>query len=220
LASVSQKLKISLIIIKDFLNAFSKSSNTMEAINMTWTPLKFGKHEGKTLPEVLFCDPGWFFWAAEDPIFKSKKLIAEAKGLNKKARAVLLPGPRGYDYVVEYDYRDDDNRFIDFRIVEKSKPVNQRPCKCIRKKFIDFSVVYQLDPRDDDGYEIFLETFKRYYFGDGSYQMTKRDCEHFFESEENFGLRKRSKPKPEGLFDDFLLYQECRGKTQNFEKFL
>jgi hypothetical protein len=190
----------------------------MEVIFMIWTLLKFSKHEGKTLPEVLFCDPGWFFWAVEKQVFKSKNYVAEARQLNKKARAILLPKPDGYDYVVEYDYRDDDNRFIDFKIVEKNQPANQRPCKCIRKKFIDFSVVYQLDPRDDKGYEIFLETFKRYYFGDGSYQMTKQDCEHFFESEENFALRKRSKAKPEGLFDDFLLYQECRNRTQDSKR--
>jgi len=180
---------------------------------MRWTPLKFGKHKRKTLPEVLFSDPGWFFWAVGKQIFKSKKLAAEAKELNKKSRAVLLPGPHGYDYVVEYDYRDDDNRFIDFKIVKKSQPVCQRPYKCIRKKFIDFSVVYGLDSRDDDGYEIFLETFKRYYFGDENYQMTKQDCEQFFENDYNFALKSRSKSKPKGLFDDFLLYQACRGKT-------
>jgi len=30
---------------------------------MTWTELPFGKYVGMTLPQVLFTDPGWFFWA-------------------------------------------------------------------------------------------------------------------------------------------------------------
>jgi uncharacterized protein (DUF3820 family) len=28
---------------------------------MTWTPMKFGKYQGKTLPEIIFADPDWFF---------------------------------------------------------------------------------------------------------------------------------------------------------------
>jgi hypothetical protein len=32
----------------------------MEAI-MAWIKMTFGKHEGYTLPEILFRDPDWYF---------------------------------------------------------------------------------------------------------------------------------------------------------------
>jgi len=30
---------------------------------MAWSTLPFGKHKGKTLPQIVFADPDWFFWA-------------------------------------------------------------------------------------------------------------------------------------------------------------
>ncbi len=49
---------------------------------MPWTELPFGKHKGKTLPQVVFSDPDWFYWAVEKNIFKSKDLKKEACGCN------------------------------------------------------------------------------------------------------------------------------------------
>jgi len=36
---------------------------------MRWSTLKSGKYEGKTLPQVLFKDPDYFFWAIEEGVF-------------------------------------------------------------------------------------------------------------------------------------------------------
>ena len=32
---------------------------------MIWTTLNFSRHVGKTLPQILFSDPDWFFWAMD-----------------------------------------------------------------------------------------------------------------------------------------------------------
>ena len=29
---------------------------------MVWTTFPFGKHRGKTLPQIILDDPDWFFW--------------------------------------------------------------------------------------------------------------------------------------------------------------
>ena len=34
-----------------------------------WSIIKFGKHKGKSLPEVILHDPDWFFWAVEAHYF-------------------------------------------------------------------------------------------------------------------------------------------------------
>jgi hypothetical protein len=38
---------------------------------MAWSTLNFGKHAGKTLPQIVFADPDWFFWAIETNVFKA-----------------------------------------------------------------------------------------------------------------------------------------------------
>jgi hypothetical protein len=43
-----------------------------------WIPLWFGKHKGKTLPQVVFADPDYFFWAIEKRKFPIE-LVAEAR---------------------------------------------------------------------------------------------------------------------------------------------
>ena len=48
----------------------------------TWSLLNFGKHKGKTLPEIIACDPHWFAWACEQEIFRDA-LKKEAKMLQK-----------------------------------------------------------------------------------------------------------------------------------------
>jgi hypothetical protein len=33
------------------------------ATEFQWLQLRFGKHEGKTLPQIVLSDPDYFFWA-------------------------------------------------------------------------------------------------------------------------------------------------------------
>ena len=60
---------------------------------MAWTKLWFGKkHKGKTLPQIMFKDPDWFFWAIEKGVFKNKgKLGEEAWEIYQKARKIKIP---------------------------------------------------------------------------------------------------------------------------------
>jgi hypothetical protein len=57
---------------------------------MTWSILRFGKHAGKTLPQVLLLDTDWFFWMAPKLY---GRLGEEAKDLDRKARGIKIPGP-------------------------------------------------------------------------------------------------------------------------------
>jgi hypothetical protein len=45
---------------------------------MSWTVVKFGKHAGKTIPQILFTDPDWFFWFMKQGTFRSRYLQEEA----------------------------------------------------------------------------------------------------------------------------------------------
>ena len=65
---------------------------------MTCTELPFGKYTGMTLPQVLFPDPGWFFWARTRPLHGA--VAYEVGGLHPKAMRIRVPGTERL--VVEY----------------------------------------------------------------------------------------------------------------------
>ena len=57
---------------------------------MLWTPLKTDKHCGKTLPQVVFTDPNWFFYSHEKNWFEFNHSY-EAKRLYQRARSIRIP---------------------------------------------------------------------------------------------------------------------------------
>ncbi len=60
---------------------------------VAWSELTFGKHKGKTLPQVLFADPEYFFWAYEERVFKGG-LAAEAEELAKRLESASRRTPQ------------------------------------------------------------------------------------------------------------------------------
>jgi hypothetical protein len=58
--------------------------------------LNFGKHKGKSLPEILLHDPDWFFWAMENHVLKKWGPAAQARDLDFTiARALSCPTQAG-----------------------------------------------------------------------------------------------------------------------------
>jgi hypothetical protein len=77
---------------------------------ITWTPLPFGKHKGKTLPQVICSDPSWFLWAVDKDIFYSP-LAFEADTLHRRLQGVIAPKKHPdrwvfiYLYELEYSFQ-------------------------------------------------------------------------------------------------------------------
>ena len=67
-----------------------------------WTPLKFGKHRGLTLPQVLFTDPDYFFWAYNEGVFRGKQVELEANDIYRKSISIKIPQNGATRMVVEY----------------------------------------------------------------------------------------------------------------------
>jgi hypothetical protein len=171
---------------------------------MSWERLKFGKYKGLSLPQVLFLDPAWFFWAIQHDVLQKNRMAVEANKLYDRACSIYIPASYGYDKKVEYYLRYVDNRFINFMFVPESKPFNTIVCNSIRKDIVDFRVVFANDPEDKVGYRIFLNTLRFYYFGEEDYYLDKEACEQFFDDENNFATEEWPRRKPPGLFDDQL----------------
>lgn len=156
---------------------------------MRWTKLWFGKHKDKTLPQVLFSDPDWFFHAVETNIFGNKgRLAAEAKEIDKKVRNIRIPDKEGKDLVVEYGLHPSTHKFGDLELVPRNRPKYDGAAITERMDVIDLSYPGKFALYDKGGYKILLSFIKKYLFGGSSYRMTRRRCEAFFDDDGNFKL--------------------------------
>src|SRR5689334_13882711 len=109
---------------------------------MKWTPLDFGKHRGKTLPQVIFGDPDWFFWAWESGVFDERPTHRhQAATVYARATAIRIPQLGPEPLVVEYNFSN-SGRSVGFDLVPANRPPHRGSTLTIRSDWIDMSVPY------------------------------------------------------------------------------
>jgi hypothetical protein len=157
---------------------------------MAWTPLRFGKHRGRTLPQVVFADPDYFFWGIEQGIFnKDQALQAEAGLVNYRARHIKLPqGEDDAEMVAEYLIHPSAQKFADLQMVPRARSPHSGGSPAFHLQHLDLSVPRQLSPYDKTGGEHLVRLVKLYLFGSSSVAMTRERCDRFFEDDDNFDL--------------------------------
>lgn len=156
---------------------------------MSWSTIWFGKHKGKTLPQVVFSDPDWFFWAIEEDVFKGKgKIFKEAREINRKSKNIRIPQKGPGKLVAEYVIHPPTEKFNHMEILPVSRPRHEGSSPTLRLESIDLSVPKEISPYDKHGCKHLISNLKYYLFGSKSYKMTKDRCEAFFEDDDNFDL--------------------------------
>ena len=154
---------------------------------MPWTTLNFGKHEGKSLPQVLFADPDWFFWACDQGVFERRDLLRrEAATLRAKATSIRIPQDGGEPSRVEYLLYPTNGKFAGFEIVEESRPAHEGSTRTLRADHIDMSFPCRLANYDKLGCVILVRSFKSLFFDNESARMTRARCEAFFDDLSHF----------------------------------
>lgn len=158
---------------------------------MPWSILWFGKYSGKTLPQIMFVDPDWFFWACEDGAFRNKgaRLKEEAEEIKRKSTSIRIPQNSSEKLIATYTFSD--KGFADLEIASKGDLIHGGLYLTYPLRVIDFSQPREPIPGerlyyDKQGYRIFLKNVKFILFGDRSYRMTRRRCEEFFDNDANF----------------------------------
>lgn len=162
---------------------------------MTWTKLNFGKHKGRTLPEVMFRDPDWFYWAYDEGAFAKRGLGTEADRIHARA-SLILPRANAQTHKedpeseleVEYYVHRPTGRFGKFSVVPRSRPIHQGSSPAFRGRHIDFRVPREMADYDKLGSFLFISLLKHHVFGDASYRMTRKRAEAFFDDDSNFDL--------------------------------
>lgn len=155
---------------------------------MKWTPLYFGKHKGKTLPQVLFKDPDWFFWAMEDGTFRNKgeTLLSEARDIFNKATNIKIPDNENSDFAILYYVHEPSGKFGLFEVIPHGRQNGEGRGESLRLGVIDMSIPYKWSRYDKSGYISFIRSMKSYLFGSSSVHLTKKRCEEFFSDPNNF----------------------------------
>ena len=152
---------------------------------MSWSVIYFGSEEikGKTLPQIIFSNTSWFFWAVEEGVFNNKgRLAEEAREINYKARNIKIPQPQGKGKLLASYFIHPHTHDLD-HIVFTSENIKKDIPFIVRDR-IDLSVPFEINCYDKKGGEILIEAVKTLYFKDKS--TTKTAFEDFFENKDNF----------------------------------
>ena len=152
---------------------------------MSWSILQFGKYEGKSLPQVLFSDADWFFWAWEDNVLRGQ-LRVEAELLYTRATSIRVPQDGGERLVIEYMMYPGTGKCCGFDLVEESRPRHEGSTPTRRSGHIDLSFARQCADYDKLGCNLLVRSLKHAYFGDENFRMTRKRCEDFFGDAANF----------------------------------
>lgn len=153
----------------------------------TWTALEFGKHEGKTLPQVLFADPDWFFWAYETKVFDKRPAHrAQANLIFSRATRIKPPTDQFQDPVVEYLIHRPTGKFGRLEVVPRSRGLHEGGSPAFRSDLIDMSVPRRIAQYDKVGCKSLVSSLKFYIFGSESTRVTKGRAEDFFSDLANF----------------------------------
>ena len=157
-------------------------------ITMNWTPLPFGQHKGKTLPQLAFIDPDYFFWGMNDGVFDQYGLRQEAQVVRKRATHIRIPRRGEHAVVAEYGSDPSRGKFANVEVVPEDRPSHRGSTRTVRLPYFDLSVPRQFAKYDKSGCKLLVAALKVYLFGDPGYCLTKQRCEAFFENDSNFDL--------------------------------
>lgn len=154
---------------------------------MSWTALNFGKYEGKTLPQVLFTDPDWFFWACEEGVLEQHGYKAEAEKLKKRAKIIRIPNDAKGEREAEYIIHPSTKNVTDVDFVPKGQKYIRGAGDTIRTKVIDLSVPRSVQNYDKMGCRLMIRAVKPVLFP-GVKRLTKTIVETFFDNDSNFAI--------------------------------
>lgn len=155
---------------------------------MPWSELRFGKHSGKTLPQVIFSDPDWFFWAIDNKVFDNKGPLVkkEAADIERKATSIRIPNNADKKLVAEYIIHSPTGKFARMQIIPADRGQHQGSSPTFRSDVIDMSAPRQFANYDKLGGNLLVSSVKFALFGDKSAKMTRKRCDDFFDNARNF----------------------------------
>ncbi|HMI82576.1 MAG TPA: hypothetical protein VK550_00715 [Polyangiaceae bacterium] len=150
-----------------------------------WTRLDFGRHFGKTLPQVIFSDPGWVFWACANGCFESRRLLEEAEQVDYRARHVRVSGNDTGRMVL---YTTDAGKFAGITLVLPTIVAECGSAAFLCNHF-DLSFPSRLAKYDKLGEKLMIRGLKECLFHNPTLKMSEARATAFFDDDSNFCLQ-------------------------------
>jgi hypothetical protein len=148
-----------------------------------WTSLDFGKHETKTLPQIVIADSDYFFWACEKAIFKTDPLRTEAALICQRATHIKILDAAVGTVKVLYGINSGVGKLERVWIVPVDSPEEDEGLS-YRLDYFDLSVPRRLAAYDKAGSKLLMEAVKEVVFRGA--KLTKPRIESFFNDPRNF----------------------------------
>lgn len=154
-----------------------------------WTLLNFGKHAGKSLPEVAFTDPDWILWGLEKGVFhESEGIYQEAREVAYKGRLIKIPDEAGDRILAAYYFKENSVHFSHVEFVRQSDLPLAVGNADVVLEVVDLSLIRTRQPCAKMSYSKLLADVKQILFGDAQLVMSREICEEFFNNNNNFVL--------------------------------
>jgi hypothetical protein len=154
---------------------------------MIWSPLKFGKYAGKSLPLIVFTAPDWFFWAWENDVFDKHGPKEEATTVNERAKSIRIPSEDGVERDAVYVLDPATGKVAGVEFLPKGQPHRGGGFGTIRDEVIDLSVPRTVAHYDKTGGKLVTRAVKSVLFP-GVGRVTQQRLEAFFDDDSNFAI--------------------------------
>ncbi len=158
---------------------------------MIWTTLTYGKYKGKTLPQIIFVDADWFFWACEQKAYGNIPPL-EFKILFERATKIK---PLKNYYVKHFLH--DDNTSYGFSFISSEEAKQDYP------EYIDGGY-YDKDYKNFDSTYFTILKYIDLSFPRFHKQYDKRGCKEFVQDLKDtiLNVKRITKQKAESFFND------------------
>jgi hypothetical protein len=185
-------------VAKNYLYPISSQTFDSQTPATKWEPLRFGKHKGRTLIEIVDKDIAYIGWLIINDIVTQDlstehriKLAHQIIYLANRLRCILPPAPcrDSKEFAIVVDV---DNVFERFEVVQRDKPVNLKLAQgsriAKRTKLLDVTIVYKYS-NPDVGMKRMARCIEKTFFAvDVPNPVRKKEV--FFENDCNFGMAK------------------------------
>lgn len=171
---------------------------------MKWNKVNFGtteKVKGKTLPQIMFIDPDWFYTQYEYADSHLRKVFGvQAEMIYQRSRNIKPRNGHYIKYFLFYDGTSDGFTPISKEDAEtKFKECIETSIYCQDIELLDaqkFKILKRLDIRypkclknyDKKSCKIFIDEIKEYL--DLGKQISEKKAIEFFENDDNFIIEK------------------------------
>ena len=159
---------------------------------MSWKIVDFGKHEGKSLPQIAFIDPDYLFWGVERDVFHEDPMLAlQARTVAGRAQRILIPDNSVMNKSVRYMVDRRRGKLDAVLLIDMHKGAEMGYSHPNDQRHFDLSYARRLCAYDKHGAKLIVRAIKRDVFGDPRTYLKKKLVERFFDDETNFAMARR-----------------------------